>query len=67
MERVHRKPQRQPRNERLNETLFSSPTEARKTLDAWREDYNWLIPLPALGDLAPKELAEMRKMDKLAA
>lgn len=63
MERVHRKPQQQPRNERLNETLFSSLTEARKTLDAWREDYNWLRPFPALGNLTPKELAEMRRID----
>jgi putative transposase len=28
------------RDECLNETLFSSLTEARETLDAWQEDYN---------------------------
>ena len=55
------------RDECLNETLFSSLAEARETLEAWQEDYNYQRPHSALGNLTPKEFAEKTNMDKLAA
>ena len=55
------------RGERLNETLFSSLAEARETLEAWQEDYNYQRPHSALGNLTPMEFAEKMNMDKLAA
>lgn len=55
------------RDECLNETLFSSMTEARSTLEDWQEDYNTHRPHSALGNLTPREFAEKRTMDKLAA
>lgn len=55
------------RDECLNETLFSSLAEARETLEAWQEDYNWYRPHSALGNLTPMEFAEKMSMDKLAA
>jgi putative transposase len=55
------------RDECLNETLFSSLTEARKVLEAWQEDYNTHRPHSALGNLTPREFAEKMNMDKLAA
>ena len=55
------------RDECLNETLFSSLVEARETLEAWQEDYNTQRPHSALGNLTPREFAEKRTMDKLAA
>jgi putative transposase len=55
------------RDECLNETLFSSLVEAREALEAWQEDYNTQRPHSALGNLTPREFAEKRTMDKLAA
>ncbi len=55
------------RDECLNETLFSSLAEARETLEAWQEDYNWYRPHSALGNMTPREFAEKMSMDKLAA
>ena len=37
------------RNECLNETLFGTLRDARKTLEEWQEDYNWRRPHSALG------------------
>ena len=55
------------RDECLNETLFGSLTEAKETLEAWQEDYNWYRPHSALGNLTPMEFAEKMSVDKLAA
>ena len=55
------------RDECLNETLFGSLAEARSTLEEWQEDYNTHRPHSALGNLTPREFAEKRMMDKLAA
>ncbi len=38
------------RDERLNETLFGTLGDARKTLEEWQEDYNWE---PSAKDLTP--------------
>lgn len=55
------------RDECLNETLFSSLTEAREALEAWQDDDKTHRPHSALGDLTPIEFAEKTNMDKLAA
>ena len=41
------------RDEFLNETLFTSLTQARIELDEWRRDYNTERPHSALGNLTP--------------
>ena len=41
------------RDECLNETLFGTLHDARKTLEEWQEDYNWRRPHSALGNLTP--------------
>lgn len=46
------------RDECLNETLFGTLRDARKTLEEWQEDYNWRRPHSALGNLTPMEFAE---------
>lgn len=38
------------RDECLNDTLFSTLTEARRTLASWKEDYNRHRPYSALGN-----------------
>jgi putative transposase len=43
------------RDECLNETLFTSLTEARTQITAWSEDYNQLRPHSSLSDLTPNE------------
>jgi putative transposase len=43
------------RDECLNETLFSSLTQARAMLDAWRADYNGVRPHSALANRTPEE------------
>ena len=45
------------RDELLNETLFSSLTEAREKITAWKEDYNRNRPHSSLGNLTPQEFA----------
>jgi len=55
------------RDECLNETLFTSPADARQTLEVWQEDYNRHRPHSALGNLTPMEFAEKKTIDKLAA
>ena len=42
-------------SECLNETLFSSLTQARAVLDAWRADYNGVRPHSALANRTPEE------------
>ena len=55
------------RDECLNETLFSSLSEAHGVLNAWKEDYNRNRPHSALGNLTPMEFAEKQALDKMAA
>ncbi len=43
------------RDECLNETLFSSLTEARTVLATWRDDYNRFRPHSALANRTPEE------------
>jgi putative transposase len=45
------------RDELLNETLFSSLTQVRAVLSAWKDDYNHSRPHSALGNLTPAEFA----------
>ena len=54
-------------DECLNETLFSSMTDAREELNKWQEDYNHQRPHSSIGNLTPSEFAEKIRMDKLAA
>ena len=55
------------RDECLNETLFGTLRDARKTLEEWQEDYNWRRPHSALGNLTPMEFLQRKGMDKMAA
>ena len=55
------------RDECLNETLFSSLTDAREELEKWRDDYNYHRPHSSIVNLTPSEFVEKIKMDKLAA
>ena len=45
------------RDEKLNETLFSSLAQARIELAVWRNDYNQNRPHSGLGWLTPSEFA----------
>lgn len=55
------------RDECLNETLFSSLSEARKKVAEWKEDYNQIRPHSSLGNMAPYEFAMKNTLQKLAA
>jgi putative transposase len=55
------------RDECLNETLFSSLTEARDRISAWKEDYNSQRPHSSLGNLTPNEFATQLALEKQAA
>lgn len=57
----------QAMDECLNETLFGTLRDARKTLEKWQEDYNWRRPHSALGNLTPMEFLQRTAMDKMAA
>jgi len=46
------------RDELLNETLFTSLTQVRVVLAAWKDDYNDIRPHSALGNLTPTEYAD---------
>lgn len=46
------------RDECLNENWFVSLEEVRKTIEAWRIDYNENRPHSSLGNLTPKEFAD---------
>ena len=45
------------RDECLNEHLFANLAEARRTIEAWRVDYNTTRPHSSLGGLTPTEFA----------
>ena len=55
------------RDECLNETLFSSLTEARHYINHWKEDYNVTRPHSSLGNLTPREYAQNQHLQKRAA
>lgn len=46
------------RDELLNETLFSSLSQARETLSLWKADYNTIRPHSGLGNLTPAAYAK---------
>ena len=52
------------RDELLNETVFSSLSEARILLEQWRRDYNTHRPHSRLGWLTPSEFAERSRLSK---
>lgn len=54
------------RDECLNETLFSSLTEARQQITAWKEDYNQQRPHSSLGNITPSEFAMKMALEKKA-
>ncbi|WP_297562208.1 IS3 family transposase [Nitratireductor sp.] len=54
------------RDELLNETLFSSLTEARENISAWKEDYNRNRPHLSLGNLALQEFAMKSRLETQA-
>ena len=55
------------RDECLNETLFSSPTDARHHITLWKEDYNVTRPHSSLGNLTPREFAQNQHLQQRAA
>lgn len=55
------------RDECLNDTLFSTLTEARSAITSWKEDYNHHRPHSELGNMSPAEFAMKSTLEKLAA
>jgi len=55
------------RDECLNETLFSSLSEARTEITKWKEDYNRERPHSSLGNMTPIEFAMKMVLEKQAA
>jgi putative transposase len=55
------------RDECLNETLFSSLTDARRAIKDWKEDYNTQRPHSALGNITPAEFSLKMTLAKQAA
>ncbi len=55
------------RDECLNDTLFSTLTEARSAITSWKEDYNRHRPHSALGNITPAEFALKSPLEKQAA
>lgn len=51
------------RDELLNETLFSSLSEARRIVEDWRLDYNGERPHTSLNGLTPSEFARRSNVD----
>lgn len=47
------------RDECLNETIFTSQTQTRAVLNAWKDDYNRLRPHSALRNLPPEPYAKL--------
>lgn len=55
------------RDECLNETLFSTLTEARTKITAWKEDYNRIRPHSSPGNLTPEEFAMKTRLEMKVA
>ncbi len=55
------------RDECLNDTLFSTLSEARSAITSWKEDYNHHRPHSALGNMSPVEFAMKSTLEKQAA
>ncbi len=53
------------RDECLNEHVFLTLAEARKTIEAWRHDYNHHRPHSSLGALTPTEFAILKRRETL--
>ena len=51
------------RDELLNETLFTSLTQARAVLAAWKDDYNNVRPHSSIGNLPPATYAKLTASD----
>jgi putative transposase len=47
------------RDECLNEAWFLSLADARRIIEAWRQDYNMVRPHSALGYLTPTEFEQL--------
>jgi len=55
------------RDECLNDTLFSTLSEARSAINSWKEDYNHHRPHSARGNMPPAEFAMKSTLEKQAA
>ena len=55
------------RDECLNETVFSSLSQARQDITDWKEDYNSQRPHSSLGNSTPNEFAMKMELRKQAA
>jgi putative transposase len=55
------------RDEYLNDTQFSTLTDARSAITSWKEDYNRHRPHSALGNMTPAEFALKSSLEKQAA
>ena len=55
------------RDECLNDTLYSTLSEARSTISSWKEDYNQHRSHSALGNITPAEFATKSTLEKQAA
>ena len=55
------------RDECLNETLFTSLSEARTKINEWKEDYNHNRPHSSLGNLTPYEYVRKINLQNMAA
>ena len=55
------------RDECLNDTLFSTLTEARSAINSWKEDYNHQRPHSAIGNITPAEFLRKSTLEKQAA
>lgn len=55
------------RDEFLNEVLFSTLSDARTQIAAWKEDYNHHRPHSALRNIPPAEFAMKMRLEMLAA
>lgn len=55
------------RDECVNETLFSTLSEAKTKITEWKDDYNQNRPHSSLGNITPNEFAMKTLLQKLAA
>jgi putative transposase len=55
------------RDECLNETLFTTLTQAKTIIQDWKEGYNLDRPHSSLGNLTPSEFASKNNLKNMAA